>query len=127
MNQKNGLILWILGGAGIFLIYAAYKNIRPNTLLSNYISGGTASAPISNYTLPGHNSSGQSVPDGTPPGKYDNGYIYTDPPLPGKPSGGTHYDATAGFIVDSSGNPIGVVPPAYKANPSLYIGTGVVV
>ncbi len=53
---KNGLLLWILGGTGLLLIYAAYKNQTVPTVLKSLMgapglatsvtkSGGYANIP----------------------------------------------------------------------------------
>lgn len=125
--------MWLLGGTGVFLLYAAYKNQQPQALLTAHINGTESAAPISNYT--GATVSTVKTPDGTThntePG--DGGYITTDPPTPGNPSGSgngglmlgswnTRKDISGTYnLIDASGRMIGVVPDQYQGTPNLYI------
>jgi hypothetical protein len=60
MNSKDGLLLWVLGTAGIFLIYAAYKNVSPGALLSGYFTGVSAVPNAASKGFSGGYSSGGS-------------------------------------------------------------------
>lgn len=111
--------MWLLGGTGVFLIYAAYKNQQPQALLESHISGKAVDKPISNYTT-------STVPTITGPnGTYntapgDGGYITTDPPTPENPwgsGGGT----MLGGLLDSAGKIIGTVPAGYKKSVGTFI------
>ena len=133
MNSNDGMIMWLLGGTGVFLLYSAYKNQQPQALLTAHINGTESAAPISNYTATTIPT--VKTPDGTThntaPG--DGGYITTDPPTPGNPYGSGNGGAVLGsygtrrdisgtsYLVDSSGRMIGVVPDKYQSNPNLYI------
>ena len=119
MNTQNGLLLWVLGGAGVLFLYAAYKNQNPQTILANHLQGTAVSNPISSY---GNASVPTAVKDGktynTKPG---NGpYITTEPPVPGGVSGGSNL----GLYADANGNPVGVIPAVYQNNPNLFISAG---
>jgi hypothetical protein len=135
VNSNDGMVMWLLGGAGVFLLYSAYKNQQPQALLASHINGTPADAPISNYTA----TTVPTItgPDGktwnTAPG--DGGYITTDPPTPEQPYGsqtpymlggyGTRQDVSGTHnIVDSTGRMIGVVPANYQGTPGLYIHNG---
>jgi hypothetical protein len=124
--------MWLLGGTGVFLLYSAYKNQQPQALLTAHINGTESAAPISNYTAT--KVSTVKTPDGTThntePG--DGGYITSDPPTPGNPSGSnpgyvlggyrTRKDVSGTYnLIDASGRMLGVVPPNYQGTPGLYI------
>lgn len=132
MNSNDGMVMWLLGGAGVFLLYSAYKNQQPQALLTAHINGTEPAAPISNYTATQVPT--VKTPDGTThntaPG--DGGYITTEPPTPGNPSGsnpgymlgswGTRKDISGTYnLIDASGKMIGVVPDNYQKTPGLYI------
>ncbi len=43
--MKNGILLWLIGGTGVVLMYAAYKNINPlKVITDNTASQSTLSA-----------------------------------------------------------------------------------
>lgn len=123
--NKNGLVLWILAGAGVLFIYAAYKNQNPQTIIANHLQGTAVSSPISNFagtTVP-------TVTDGS--GKsWDvaNGSgvpgITGSPPIPGGTSSGGYM--LGSIVRDTNGNPLGMIPAGYAGNPNLYIATGAV-
>lgn len=102
MNTQNGLLLWVLGGAGVLFLYAAYKNQNPQTILLNHLQG-TATGKTAN---PGAGVEAQAK----------------TAPAPAGVSGG----AFPGLYADKYGNPIGVIPAGYRGNPNLYIATGAV-
>ena len=82
MADNRGIVLWTLFGTGVFLLYAAYKNQNPQTLLLNHLNGTTTNQPISgNPTVPTITDA-QGNTWNTAPG--NGGYITTDPPLTGK-------------------------------------------
>ena len=117
--NKDGLILWLLAGAGVVLIYAAYKNIQPQTLLGNYLSGSKDETKISSYApsaIPNITTEDGKTYDTAPGGK--DGYITTDPPVPGTPPNPNNPLA---LYYDANGNPVGVVPTIYQKNPGLFI------
>lgn len=132
MNSNDGMILWILGGAGVFLLYSAYVNQEPQALLASQLEGTAANAPISNYTG-SRKVATATTPDGkthnTEPG--DGGYITGDPPssrlqegyTPGGivPSGYRQDISGTYNMVDSTGRLIGVIPNQYQRTPQLYI------
>lgn len=64
MNSKDGLLLWVLGAAGIFFIYAAYKNISPGSVLTGYFTGIPATSSGSN-PLAQNTSAGASTQNRT--------------------------------------------------------------
>lgn len=134
MNSNDGMVMWLLGGAGVFLLYSAYKNQQPQALLASHINGTPANAPISNYTATQVPTI--TGPDGkthnTAPG--DGGYITTEPPssrlIPGYEGGSgavlggysTRKDISGTFnLINAAGRMIGVVPDNYQKSPQLYI------
>lgn len=117
--NKDGLILWLLAGAGVILIYAAYKNVQPQALLGNYLSGSKDETKISSYAaspIPNVVADDGKTYDTAPGGK--DGYITTDPPVPGAPSSSGNPLA---LFYDADGNPAGVVPTIYQQSPGLFI------
>ena len=138
MNNK-GLVLWTLGGAGTFLLYAAYKNVSPTALLIKHLTNGTVTPPA---------ISGSSQPDSSAPGGpvQSGGVAGTAPlapgqtePFPGQSSNdgtfvpvtpeayitGPGYVGMSGtyYSTDSAGNPVAALPTAYQNNPMLHINT----
>ena len=61
MANSNGLILWVLGGTGVFLLMASVTNRTPESLLLSYLGQGTAE-PISTWNGAGTSSAGPSRP-----------------------------------------------------------------
>lgn len=53
MFGTNGLIIWLLGGAGTFLLYSAISNQKPQDVLTKYL-GSTSKTPgaISTWKSP---------------------------------------------------------------------------
>lgn len=117
----NGLTLWVLGGAGVTLMYAAYKGKSPLAVLTNHVAGtATPVAPpvsAAGSATPATTSAG--VAESTPgvgatitqSGDRNNGPGYSV----GTDSTGTQY------VYDGNGNPVGTVPPQYSKNPATYI------
>lgn len=120
MPNKDGLLLWLLAGAGVVLIYSAYKNVQPQELLGDYLSGSKSEKKkISSYApsvIPNITTEDGKTYDTAPGGK--DGYITTDPPVPGVPSNPNNPLA---LYYDANGNPVGVVPPIYQKAPSMFI------
>jgi hypothetical protein len=49
----NGLIIWLLGGAGTFLLYSSISNQKPQDVLAKYLGSPTKNpTPISSWTDP---------------------------------------------------------------------------
>lgn len=129
-GNNRGMILWTLGGAGVFLIYAAYKNQNPQTLLLNHLNGTNDSKPISVPTTVPTITDSQGKTWNTAPG--DGGYITTDPPTPGAPAG-SNTGPLASYpgvspgrdgvynLVDRNGLILGTVPTRYQNSPATYI------
>lgn len=49
--NRNGLLLWILSGAGVLFVYSAVKNVTPQSVLTAQLGTGVGRVPISG-TLP---------------------------------------------------------------------------
>jgi hypothetical protein len=133
MGENRGLILWTLCGAGVFLLYAAYKNQQPQTLLLNHLNGSTDSAPISTSTVVPTVTDSTGKTWNTAPG--DGGFITSDPPTPDAPYGSKPNVQVQGFthvvpdlngrfnVVDSNGLILATVPDAYQGSAATYIPT----
>lgn len=110
MNQ-NGLVLWVLGGAGVTLLYAAYKGKSPLSVLQNHVAGtgaATPGSPVSatkpvNETLQQEQNSAQAAAQ--PVGAYT---VQSD-------STGTQY------VYDANGSPVEELPQTYNNHPNSYI------
>ena len=96
-NQKT-LLLWLAGGAGVVLIYAAIKNISPKKIVLDGLSGSTIYAtdktPVANMSSSdaGNTSAAPvltsatlpALPDAGAPYVYDaNGYMVQVPSVYG--------------------------------------------
>lgn len=94
MDKNRMLLLWIAAGAGVILLYSAYKGKSPTSLVSNYADGTTPVADL------GTNST--ALPT-TPGDKVSASF-----------SGDTGFTTDVnGFTVD--------VPSAYSDSPSTFI------
>lgn len=74
--NPTGLILWILGATGVFLLYCAVKGYTPASVLAAFINRKTQPIPFASSAAPnGGTSSGGMIP-GAPtnaPGGVDTG------------------------------------------------------
>ena len=86
------IILWIAAGAGVILLYSAYKGKSPTSVLGHY-----ASEKKDNGTVPNLGTNVPSIP--------------TDP---GGPA------ISASFTTDSNGLTVDL-PSAYQSSPSTFI------
>lgn len=112
MSNENGLMLWVLGGSGVVLIYAAYKGASPLSVIQNHISGsGTKPLTLADTvtTNPGQGTI-PVAPDQTYGGQYSANQTAD--------ASGTQY------VYDSNGNVVGTVPKAYAGSPGTYMGSG---
>lgn len=48
--NRNAFVLWIMAGAGVFLVYAAIKNVSPTSLISSYATGKKANTTLVSTT-----------------------------------------------------------------------------
>lgn len=123
MNSNDGMVMWLLGGTGVFLLYSAYKNQKPQALLATYVNGKEVAAPISTYGATATPT--PANPDGTAtePKRAEPGAgIDTFPAPRGTGTYGTRKDISGTWnLTDSKGMLIGVVPDQYQGTPNLYI------
>ena len=102
MDGKDGLILWTLGGAGTLLLYAAYANKSPRTVLANTL--GTTPPPDA----------------GTAPSKVPAAGAGLD--VSATPPAGVDARADGmNYLWDADGNMAGVVPAPYQGSAATYI------
>jgi len=131
-DANRGMILWTLGGSGVFLLYAAYKNQSPQTLLMNHLTGAKDSQPIVKPTAVSTATDSNGKTWNTEPGS--GGWATTDPPLPGDPSGSGYANQLQSApqsvardlsgvynVIDSNGLVIAQVPQLYQKSPATYI------
>jgi len=134
VNTK-GIILWLMAGAGVFLIYCAVKNVSPTSLVASYLGSGSVT-PLTTKTDP-------QYPAGT---KYDVNGDPLIPTNPNDPNGSKDkglYDPKTGQTshlsnypdgsytqrdqqgvaqyYNAAGYQIGTVPAAYQGNPNLWL------
>lgn len=120
MDSKNGMILWVMGGAGVFLLWSGITNrMDLGKNLASYVNGEKPPAPAgkSSDTY----SDGSPKPDG--PGEFTGGVGgYFGPgneaPLSthiGQDVSGTYY------VYDQNMNIVEQVPDAYQDNPNAYV------
>ena len=107
MDGKDGLILWTLGGAGVLLLYSAYANKSPRTVLASTL--GTP-APAATGAAP------SSAPAPAGAGAFSGG-------VSGSFSTGTDSSGT-NYLFDADGNMAGVVPAPYQGSAATYIPPG---
>jgi hypothetical protein len=50
MDGRDGLLLWVLGGAGVLFLYAAYSKQHPGAVLAKTLNTG---APAARESAPG--------------------------------------------------------------------------
>jgi hypothetical protein len=80
--EKNGLILWLLLGTGVLLMYSAYKNVMPISLLLQELGQSQTVTPIAAITPEqgpvSLTPNGKAVPASVPSG-YMDGPLYIRP------------------------------------------------
>lgn len=98
LGSKDGVILWVLGAAGVLFIYSAYKNQTPQTTLGHYFSPASVVQPIVSTTKTSFVTPANS-------GGYQ---VHADP-------NGVNY------LYDSSGSQLGKIPSTYQNSPNSFI------
>lgn len=96
MDGKNGLVPWVLGGIGVTLMWAAFKNQTPLSVIQNALGQAVPSTPIA--ATPSRSSSGSFGTANT------SEFIYPVHPL-----------------YDKDGIVVGDVPTAYQLFTKSYI------
>lgn len=99
MDRSRGIILWVAGFAGVLLIYSAYKDKHPLTVLNSGISGATV--PSGAASAQPSSSSSATAPDtatATPLTTGSDGYVY-----------------------DANGNVVSQIPSVYAGNSQSYV------
>lgn len=112
MDSPEGLILWILAGAGITLLYAAYKGKSPLAVVTEHVSGTATPNVGTPAGLAGGNDVGGGGLDKYRATSYDS---HGMPYSVGIDDTGTQY------VYDGNGSPISVLPANYSTTPSTYI------
>lgn len=135
MKTKQ-IVLWIMAGVGVILMYSAYHNVSPTSLLAKYAGLSSKVSPLTSISKA---SSGNPLDiGGTPGGSNSKGQAVT----PWGQSGGTPDNPqTYGGIgkavqldpysneyvtVDSNGYSQGAIPAGYQASPGTYISDGTI-
>lgn len=110
----NAIVLWVLGGAGVVLIYSAYKNVPATDVISGKLFQANATtAPV------GYGTSVSGGPDklvsAIPPNNQsqsDTGYW--------QGNNGTGANGQP-YIYDANGFITGTLPKQYNGSPATYI------
>jgi len=95
MGGRDGLLLWVLGGAGVLFLYAAYTKQHPAAVLAKTLGtapDASASDPLNHR-------------DSTAPVPFE----------------GQRPVVKSGNLYDANGNMVGVVPEQYAQTPGTYI------
>lgn len=103
MDSTEGMILWVLGGAGITLMYSAFKHRSPLSVLTSHVS------PTPTKSASGSDT-GAAVSPTVPVSYSSTGAPYS-----------VHTDAGTQYVYDGNGNPTTVLPADYGATPATYI------
>lgn len=135
----KGLLVWLAGGVGVFLLYSAVSDQTPLSLIKSYLGsgspekfpvGGGGSAPtpfkpspsplspfyVAPYTgSPLDPNMGLDAP-GTNGSKGSPSQGSGSPFETGGYTGGGVYD-----LIDANGNNLGAIPAAYQNNPNAYV------
>lgn len=123
------MILWTLCGVGVFLIYAAYKNLSPQKLLIHHLTSSSTDAPLTPNTaapIPVHwgtETASNSVPQYTGnPTPQNPGVAGTANLFPDSPVYTTAADISGQYnVIGPSGMIIAAVPGAYQSTANTYI------
>jgi hypothetical protein len=106
MNSRDGLILWTLGAAGTLLVYAAYKNTSPASILAHYVTPDTPTATLGTKTA--NATQADTGYSAYPPARNEGEYTARD-------SSGIAY------LYNAQGYQLARVPSAYQTNPASWI------
>lgn len=128
----KGLLIWIAGGTGVFLLYSAVSDQTPLSLIQSYLGSGKPSP----FAVASAAATAPSI-DRTPGGLLPPGVLPDLPPVAGPgqtpdtspknpyvPGGGSLSSYTGGDVydlIDANGNNMGAIPPAYQNNPLAYV------
>lgn len=97
MDKNEGIVLWIAGGAGVILIYSAFKNKSVTSVFTDYTTGGSAKTTAAGGSAEDHDT-GNPAASPTAGGQFsNNGYVY-----------------------DANGSVVGSIPDAYSGSPGTY-------
>ena len=106
----NAIVLWVLGGAGVVLLYAAVKDVPATDVLSGKMFHANAvAAPVGNG-IPASGGSVHPVSDNRFSNDGGTGYWK-----------GTDTGTGMNYLYDGSGAVIGTVPGTYAKSPGTYI------
>lgn len=129
----KGLLVWLAGGVGVFLLYSAVSDQTPLSLIKSYLgSGSPEKFPVAAASSGGGGPFDPTQPGGllppgilppvkvAPPGQTPDTspkqqYTPQGNPLAGYGGGGV-YD-----LIDANGNNLGAIPAAYQNNPNAYV------
>lgn len=119
MDAKNGMMLWVMGGTGVFLLWSGITNrMDLGENLKSYLDGKSAPNPAGKSDT---YSDGSPKPDG--PGEFTGGiggYFGSDKDTEIMSTHVNRDQTGIAYVYDQHGNMISRVPDAYQDTPNLY-------
>lgn len=134
-KNTRGIVLWLLAGTGVILMYSAYKNISPTSLISKTIGAAKSVVPLTIDTAAATAAAEKAkgtqtakdlygidpdaptpnTPDNVPGTNTPNFWGITGSNYTGKGPDGIEYE------YNSQGLQLYPLPAAYQNNPNSYI------
>jgi len=134
------LVLWILAGSGVILMYSAYHNVSPTSLLAKYAGLSSSLSPLTASGNAGDAPKGGSTGKGSSGGGGGGGGGggWGDDTNPNGGGLGGQYKVKANNsleldpytgqwdVIDQNGYSAGAIPAGYQVSPGTFTGDGVV-
>lgn len=130
MANSKGILVWIAGGAGVFLLYSAVSNKTPSSLLLSYLGGGTptpfptaAGGSDTNYQDPLFGPAPpKSMTTPLKPGQLPDTGSKGPQYLPDGSQLLSYHDPNQVYdLIDANGRNLGAIPAAYQNNPNAFV------
>jgi len=126
VTDKTSIVLWLLGGTGVILIYAAYKNISPQSILAHYVTPATATTTLTgdsgNTQMQNRTSGDSPVLDALRAGtQMQNRTSAPSPNLDRLRNSVRRDDNGIAYLYNSDGLQLNTLPAAYQTNPETYL------
>lgn len=121
-GNSKAIVLWMLGGVGIVLLYAAYKGKSPTSIFTGAFAKTGTPKPLSTKTTGTGTptpQTGQQVAEINDPGANHTAAQVQVSGRITKLEDGTYW------VTDADGNPVQEVAGPYQTTPRTYIPTGV--
>jgi hypothetical protein len=114
---SKAIVLWLAGGVGVILLYAAYKGLSPTSIVTGALASKTTVKKTT--TDKGNTPSGGSTVTTT-----EQSQVPSEALQDAADSGtyeGLVQQGSSWWTADQYGNPVSEVPAAYGTNPGTYI------